>query len=174
MNRTDRSSKERVAACRAALTVMGMGDYLHLAEECPWEYLEDRIVCDSHGKAVICRNDWGDHIARAVRDVLDRKIELLRIGEDGRPVHVFTSSDRLSIPERHTIAAITRYFDMFRPGLRSGRASVVLPGALRPLAAPANFLDEADAFELAAAIKTTFGGWGVDVTATDEGFAVVV
>ncbi len=170
----DRSSEERLATCREALTAIGLGDYLYLAGEHPWDFLEQRIICDPQGKAVVCTNDWGYHIVEAIGEVLGRKIEALALTTEGRKTCVLTSKERLSIPERHTIAAITRYFDTYRPGFRAGKDRVTLPEAFRPFAAPVNFLDEADAFELASAIRATFGGWDVDVTATDEGYAVIV
>ncbi|MCC8166419.1 MAG: hypothetical protein LIQ31_09765 [Planctomycetes bacterium] len=174
MGGTDRSEEERTAACREAFLAMGLGDYLDFAEKHRWDFLEDSIIRDPQGRAVVCASPWGHHIVESVGEVLGRNIALFTLEHADRSTSVFTTHDRLSIPERHTIAVLNRYFDLYRPGFRGGEGEVTLPDALRPLAAPVNFLDEADAFELAGAIRTTYGGWCADVAATDEGYAVVV
>lgn len=167
-------TNDRWVEYAGALESMGLGTYPELLKLNIWSYPERRIVRDPHDRAIICTNGWQEHIATVMTGMLGRKIERMDVTIGDRKASIFNSDASVSVPERHSLVTMNRYFDEYRPGLHAKDCDINLPYALHAIAAPVNFLNEADAYELAAAIEEAFNADSVDVARTDEGYTVVV
>ena len=117
--RNRQSETERLAEVSENLAQMGLGKYPSVFTQNLWQFYDHFIVCDSQGKAVICRNRWADHIAQNFESLLSRKISVLTLENDNSEISVFISPIVLPIPERHTLAVMSRYFDSWYPGFSS-------------------------------------------------------
>lgn len=168
------ANEERIGEIRVNLERMGLVEFLPEFVKDKWNYPDKFVICDPAGKAIVCRHEWPHHVADVFSDMLNRETGIMSLEVEDNQVYVYTTIESITIPERHSLATLNQYFSEYRPGLRSKDDNVNLPYALHALAAPINFLNEADAHDLAAAIQAVYPSCDVDVTTTDEGFAVVV
>jgi hypothetical protein len=137
------------------------------------KYLDESIIYDPTNNAILCSHLWGDHVAEVMSVLLDKEITLKTFPGNEQEIKLYATKSRLTVPERHSLAMMNRYFDEYRPGLRAENCEINLPYALHSLAAPVHFVDEADAYQLATAIEEVFQNH-TDVVTTEEGFAVVM
>lgn len=137
------------------------------------DWCTSEAICDHQDEPIVCSHLWGEHVAACVSDLIGKQIKYGIGKTQNQSVKIYTSAERLTIPERHTLAMMNRYFAIYRPGMCAKDSEINLPYALHALAAPANYLSEAEAFELAEVIAKTCS-CDADVMPTDEGFTVVV
>ena len=164
---------QEVGALERNVDSIGLGEYVDQVTAKPRQVPISQIICDGQNKAIICRNRWSDHIAKSFNELTGNTIEAFRLTNESGAVVVFTSYQVLSIPDRHTLALMTKYFDSRNPGFAAVGKYVYLPSAMTPYSVPVQFETEDDAFEVAE-VLTVLTNLKSDVIKTAGGYAVTL
>ncbi len=154
------------------LTAIGLPELIAQHRDNPWNLEINHIACGTDGKAIVCRNRWAKHIAEVLSNMLNSNLKANPFESQGKLCHYFTAG-KLTIPERHTLQIMTRYFDSYYPGFQADSEYVTFPSAMRAYGAPAEYEEETDAFE-AAEVLTEVSQLDSDVIETTNGYAVVL
>lgn len=155
------------------LTAMGLAELPPLLDGEHWTINADRIIRQPNGMAVICRNGWERHIADTLSQLLQKEITHKTSKTEGGNLAYFVSYESITVPERHTIATMTRYFDTNLPGVSADSSYITFPKAMSTYGTASEYACEEDAYEAAEVLSVVTQLQG-DVRQSDTGYSVVL